>query len=366
MPLKTYYLDTEGTLCRDLDEQQTLAAFESKQGLLWVDITEITEEDGLFMERVFRFHHLAVEDCVSPKIHPPKIDDFDEYLFMILHGVNYAVESEVVETAEIAIFIGKNYVVSAHSYPLLSVEATKQMVERDGQPMKRGADFLAYSIVDSLVDNVLPTVDKMTEIAEDIEEEIIRNPQQSTLEAILKLKRSSVHLHRVMAPQREVLNRISRGDFGIIKGDARIFYRDIYDHIVRIEDLNQTVRDMSDNTLSTYLSSVANRQNEVMKVLSIVAAIFLPLSLITGIFGMNFVNMPELNLSWGYYGVLGLIGFAILSVIGIFWARGWINWGRRRSAILRPFTVEKEKLKGYFGHLGKRQRRQHDTSDGMK
>ena len=195
----------------------------------------------------------------------------------------------------------------------------------------------------------------MTEIAEDIEQDVIRQPQQATLEAILKLKRSAVRIHRVMAPQREVLNRISRGDFGFVGEDARIFYRDIYDHIVRIEDLNQTVRDMTDNALATYLSSVANKQNEVMKILSIVAAIFLPLGLLTGIFGMNFVNMPELNLSWGYYAVLGFIGFAVLIVISLFWARGWINWGRRITSIPKTLTVDRSKLLGYV-RLKKRER----------
>ena len=156
-----------------------------------------------------------------------------------------------------------------------------------------------------------------------------------------------------MAPQREVLNRISRGDFEFIGEEARIFYRDIYDHIVRIEDLNQTVRDMTDNALSTYMSSMANKQNEVMKILSIVAAIFLPLGLITGIFGMNFTNMPELNISWGYYAVVGFIGFAIFIILGLFWTRGWVNWRRRKISIPKTFMVDKGKLLGHLGHLKK-------------
>ncbi|MFC1860356.1 magnesium/cobalt transporter CorA [Chloroflexota bacterium] len=351
MPFNAYYLTPEGELHRELTEDEVKSSFESDKGLLWVDISETSNEDGQFLERVFKFHQLAIEDCISTNIHSPKVDDFGDYLCMILHGVNYAVESEVVETTELAIFLGKNYVVSSHSYPMLSVESVKQLIERDGQPMRRSTDFLVYSIIDPLIDNVMPTIDKMTEIGEDIEEEVIRQPQQPTLEAILKLKRSAVHLHRVMAPQREVLNRISRGDFKLIGEDARIFYRDIYDHIVRIEDLNQTVRDMTDNALATYMSSIANKQNEVMKILSIVAAIFLPLGLITGIFGMNFTNMPELNLSWGYYAVVGFIGFAILIILGLFWARGWVNWGRKRISIPKTFRVDKSKLLGHVGRL---------------
>jgi len=368
MPFKTYYLDPEGTLRQDLDEKDTLAAFESKQGLLWVDVSETTEEDGQFMGRLFKFHPLAVEDCISTQIHPPKIDDFGEYLFIIVHGINHMLDSDIVETAEMAIFIGPHFVVSNHSFPLYSVSEIERLVENDTRLLRRGVDFLAHALIDALVDNVLPTIDKMEETADDIEEETVRRPQQSTIEAILKLKRSTLRVHRVMAPQREVLNRLSRGEFPIIKNEAQIFYRDIYDHIARIEDLNQTLRDRADNVLTTYLSSVANRQNEVMKILSIVAAIFLPLTLVTGIFGMNFENMPELGLPWGYYAVLGLIGFAIFVVIGLFWARGWINWGRRRVVILRPFAVEREKLRGHFDRLGKRQNQRHErkTEDTKK
>jgi magnesium transporter len=156
-----------------------------------------------------------------------------------------------------------------------------------------------------------------------------------------------------MAPQREVLNRLSRGEFPGIKAEAQIFYRDVYDHLVRIEDLNQNIRDMADNALSTYLSSVANRQNETMRVLSIVATIFMPLTLLAGIYGMNFEYMPELSWRWGYFAVLGVMGVVIAGVIWRFWASRWIGWGRKQARWVNPFAVEPEKLIGYIGHLAK-------------
>jgi len=335
---------------RDLSEEQTKAAFESREGLLWVDIMETTEEDGNYLGRTFNFHHLAVEDCVSPLIRPPKIDDFGDYLFIVVHGINHVTESDIVETAELAIFLGSHFVVSNHNLPLYSVESVRGLVEDDGRPMKRGADFLAYALIDTLVDNVLPTIDKMSDIAEEIEEETIRSPQQATLEAIMKLKRSTLRIHRVMAPQREILNRLSRGEFPIIKDEAQIFYRDIYDHIVRIEDLNQSLHDRADNALATHLSSVANRQNETMRVLSVVATIFLPLTLVAGIYGMNFEYMPELRWEWGYFAVLGFMGMAIVVAVWRFWASQWFSWGRKQAARVKPFAVERHKLRGYFGH----------------
>jgi len=353
MPFTAYYLGPDGELKRDISKTEVRTAFESKQGLLWVDISETTQEDADFMEQTFNFHHLAVEDCLSTETHASKIDDFGDYLFIVVHGINHATESELVETAELAIFLGSNFVVSNHNFPLYSIEGIRRLVEEDGRPMKRGADFLAYALIDVLIDNIMPTIDKMSDVAEEIEEEVIRNPQQIILEAIMKLKRSTLRIHRCIAPQREVLNRLSRGEFPIIKSEAQIFYRDIYDHLVRIQDLNQSIRDRADYALSTYLSSVANRQNETMRVLSIVAAIFLPLTLLAGIYGMNFENMPELKWEWGYFAVLGIMGVVIIVLIWRFWAHNWIMWGRRKVRWIKPFAVDPMKLVGYIERITK-------------
>ena len=358
MPIKAYYLAPNGNLQRDLTEEEIMRAYESKQGLIWVDISETTEGDGKFLEKGFHFHHLAIEDCISGQIHPPKIDDFGEYIFIIVHGINYATESDIVETAELAIFLGKHFVISNHHAPLYSVREVEQMIESDDRVMKRGADFLAHTLVDALVDNVMPTIDSMSNVAEEIEEEVIRKPQPVTLDGIMKLKRSTMRVHRVMAPQREVLNRLSRGEFLMIKPETQIYYRDVYDHVVRVEDLNQTIRDRADNALSTYLSSVANRQNETMRVLSVVATIFLPLTLLAGIYGMNFEYMPELQWRWGYFMVLGIILLVVLIVIWRFWVSGWFAWGKRHITWARPFIVNGNRIRGYIIPKRKRRERQ--------
>ncbi len=348
MSIKAYYLTPDGQLQCDLSESDIIKARDSKQGLLWIDSPDTTEEDGQFIEKHFGFHHLAVEDFVSPQIHPPKIDNFGPYLFLIAHGVNHAAETDIVETAELCIFLGENFVISGHTVPLFSIQAVQQSIQDNDHLMKRGSDFLAHAILDALVDNVMPTIDRMTDVAEEIEMQVIHNPQQNVLDGILKLKRSTLRVHRVMAPQREVLNRLSRGEFPLIKTEAHIFYRDVYDHVVRIEDLNQTVLDRADNALATYLSSVANRQNETMKVLSVVATIFLPLTLLAGIYGMNFEYMPELKWRWGYFMVLGIIAFVILVLVWRFWASGWFAWGKRRMSWVKPFVVETKKIRGYL------------------
>ncbi len=366
MPFQGYYLSPEGELRLNISQDEVKTAFASGEGLLWVDFFETTAEDGAFMEQALKFHHLAVEDCVSPLIHPPKMDDFGEYIFIIVHGINHAVETELVETAELALFLSTNFVVTNHNFHLYSTQSIKQLVEDDGRPMKRGADFLAHALIDALVDNVLPTIDKMSDVAEEIEEEVVNNPHQGTLESILKLKRSTLRVHRVMAPQRDVLNRLSRGECRQIRDETQIFYRDIFDHIVRIEDLNQTIRDRAANALSTYLSSVANRQNDVMKLLSTVATIFLPLSLLAGIYGMNFEYMPELSWRWGYFAVLSVMGAAVISLVWWFWARQWISLGRRRITRLKIFTVEPNKLVHFISHRPKVTRQRRNLSINLK
>lgn len=353
MPYVAYYLSPEGRLHRNLGEEEIRQAFESKHGLLWVDICDTTPEDGAFLERVFGFHHLAIEDCVSTAVHAPKVDDYDNHLFIVVHGINHQAETDIVETAELALFLGSHFVVSTHNYPLFSVAYVRRLVEETGRPMRRGADFFAHALIDALVDNVLPTIDAVSEAAEAIEEEAIRDPRQSTIEAILKFKRSTLRLHRVMAPQREILYRLSRGEFTLIGEEAQIFYRDVYDHIVRIQDLNQTLRDRADNALSTYLSSLANRQNETMRVLSMVATIFLPLALLAGIYGMNFDNMPELHCPWAYFVVLGFMALVVAVAMYWFWARNWVTWGRKRITRVELFTAEPHKLLGHITHLGR-------------
>jgi magnesium transporter len=253
-----------------------------------------------------------------------------------------------VETAEAGIFLGNNFVISNHKYPLYSFSYVQQIVNENDRLMRRGPDFLAHSLIDALIDNVMPTIDRMTDFAEELEEEIIHRPHQNVLDAIMKFKRSLLKVHRVMTPQRDVLNRLSRGEFSIIKKEAQIFYRDIYDHVARIGDLNQNLLDRADNALATYLSSVANKQNETMRVLSIVATIFLPLTLLAGIYGMNFEYMPELKWHWGYFMVLGIIGFVVLILVWRFRASGWIAWGKRKLAWTKPFMVEGKKLQGHL------------------
>jgi len=319
-----FYLAPDGKLLDQLSTEQITSFLATGEGLLWVDIEDMTSEDAEILSNVFHFHPLAVEDCVSRSIHPPKIDDFEGYLFIIVHGINYYVESDVVETTELNLFVGKNYVVTNHDVPMRSVTSMLERIRKDGRPMRRGVDFLAHDFIDALVDNIVPTIDEMNNKSATVEAEALQEPKRETLASIMQLKRSILALERVMAPQRGILDRLSRGEYSLIGEQARIYYRNIYDHLLRIEMLNYNLRDIVDSTLSTYLSSVSNRMNEVMKVLTLIATIFIPLTFIAGIYGMNFANMPELQWRYGYFIILIVMAVIGISLAVYFKRKSWL------------------------------------------
>ena len=319
-----FYMAPGGELIDQLDKEQIKDFLTKKEGLLWIDIEDVKDDDATLLSDVFGFHPLAVEDCVSRNIHPPKIDDFEDYLFVIVHGINYFIESDVVETTELALFVGKNYVVTTHDVPMRSVSSVLDRIQKDDRLMRRGADFLTHDLIDALVDNIMPTIDEMNDKSVTVEAEALHDPGKETLATIMQLKRSILALERVMSPQRGIIDRFSRGEYALISERAGIYYRNIYDHLLRIEMLTYNLRDMVESTLSTYLSSVSNRMNEVMKVLTLIATIFIPLTFIAGIYGMNFVNMPELAWRYGYFIILGVMAVIGISLAVYFKRKSWL------------------------------------------
>ena len=354
MPYRSYFLTPEGRVEMELSEAAVRDALERGEGSLWLDFDIPTAEDREFLLRVFGLHPVAVDSCLDMAAQVPKVDDYDDYIFIVSRGIDYTVDTRILSTAEMGIFLGRNFVISAHSGLLHNIESIATLVERDGLPLRRGATFLTYMLLDSLVLNLVPGINGLEEWVDDIEDSVIERPDPNALEAILDLKRSSFQLRRAIAPQRDMLNRLSRAEFAHVTGDALPYYRDIYDTILRIEGQNETLRDRADTTLSVYLSLVANQQNDLMRVLAVVATVFMPLGLIAGIYGMNFEYIPELRMRWGYFAVLGVMATAIAAVLWVFWARRWISVGRRRLVRFRPTTIAPERLLAYVSKLDPR------------
>lgn len=320
-----YFNDNNSEVMTDLTPEQMRAALENPYGLLWVSIETTTpQEADQILNNVFDFHPLAVEDCLSPGYQVPKVDDFDSYLFVTVHGIVPRLTLEEFDTEELNLFIGENYLVTSfldETFP--SINTAWERAFKDERLLCRGSDFLAYAIMDAMVDEYLPIIDTIDDEIEMLEDMVLVNPRPVILDRILTLKHSLVTLRRVMSPQREVMNRLSRDDFQLIDRQARIYFRDIYDHLVRFQDFVETLRDLVSDTMSTYLSASSNRMNEIMKALTIVSTIFLPLSFVAGVYGMNFHFMPELSSPWGYPLVWVVFIMIAAGMLLYFKKRGW-------------------------------------------
>jgi magnesium transporter len=298
---------------------------------LWVDIQAPVQEviEPLLEER-FGFHELASEDSLSANT-LPKYDSFASHDFFIFRTVDVNVSEHQSETYKIAAFLGSNFLFTVHRRPLASIDYVATRLVADRRLLERGPDFLLYSIVDHMVDAHFPLVEQIEDAVEELQDRIFEQAEELHLDELLHLKRDLAVLRRHTLPQRELLNQISRGDARFIQRQHLIYFRDVYDHMFRISETIDVDRDQMTGTMDAYLSVVANRTNETMKVLTIFSAIMLPLSLIAGIYGMNFKYMPELDWPHGYSFAIGLmVGVAVL-MIGWFWRKGWITMPRPRS-----------------------------------
>ncbi len=309
----------------DLAAGEIPAAIADAQGLLWVDIeADRRDESEHLLRDVFRFHDLTIDDCYNTLIDPPKVDDYGEYLFVIVHNVLYDADGLALRTSELDLFLGANYVVTVHREPVRAVQEVRRRAEAHSLVLDRGPAFLAHALIDVVVDDFQPVVVTVDEQVSDVEEIVLSNPRRETLEQILRLKRIAQRLKRSILPQRDLVNRFSRGEYPrLISAEALMYFRDIYDHTVRVEELTDSVRDLADSALNTYLSSVNNRINEVMRTLAIVTVVFLPLTLIAGIYGTNFENLPEYSTRYGYYIMLGAMAAVAAALVA--WFR-WRHW----------------------------------------
>ncbi|MDX9851650.1 MAG: magnesium/cobalt transporter CorA [Anaerolineaceae bacterium] len=282
-----FYLN--GVTQHDLTLDEIKTALLHNEGVLWVDLVETsyTESENILLE-VFGFHPLAVSDALD-EVHVPRVDDWGDYLYLILHNIQFDPgQEDVLETNELDIFLGKHYLVTYQNVAIPVVDKVRQYIERDARFLQRGADHLFYKLADDLVAETLTVVDRMDDAIDSVEDLMFKSSNQAVLEQIFTLKRSLLHLRRTLMPQREVFNKLARGDDHVIDEQERVFFRDIYDHMVRLYDISESLRDLISGALETYLSVINNRMNDVMKTLTIITTLFMPISFLTGFFGMNF------------------------------------------------------------------------------
>ncbi len=297
---------------------------EAPEALHWIDLEDPTVGEATVLENPFHLHPLAIEDCLSDVNHP-KVDDYEDYLFLIVHGIRFDAPTDKFETRELDVFLGRNFLITHHRGPMRSITAAREQCGKNLQAaMPRGVDFLLHQILDQMFEHYFPNLDSLEDKIQLVQVEVFEHPTKETLDRIFHLKRDVAQLRRICTPQREMVHRLSRGEFAMISRKAAIYFRDIYDNLYRIVDASYAYQDMTQGTLDAYLNAVNNRLNETMKRMTVVTAVLACLTVITGIYGMNFDHMPELRWRFGYVWALLLMVALPSGLVWYFRRRGWI------------------------------------------
>lgn len=292
--------------------------------LLWVDLENPTPEEADVLRNYFQLHPLAVEDTLI-EIQYPKLDVYPEYIFLVLHGINYMRDTREFTTAEIDVFLGKQFLITHHDHRMRSVRDMRQRILQDPQLMRIGLDTVIQGILDKVVDHYFPELEKLEDRIEEAEDQIFAASQdRETLNRILRLKRDLMHLKRIVFPQREVFNRLSRDEIPYIRPSTRLYFRDTYDSLFRMTDIADNYRDLLTGFLDIYMSAASNRLNETMKFLTVISTICIPMTVVAGIYGMNFRFMPEIDWKYGYFFSLFLMLGIGLGMFIFFRKKGWI------------------------------------------
>lgn len=317
---------------KPLQTDLTLASlqkvFRAQKGVLWIDFCGETPEICQPMLESFGFHPLAIDDALQ-ETHSPKIDDWGNYIYVVLnymHMNGTDKDQWGTEIDELDVFLGLNYVVTHHDHQLPEIDETLASIQRDQRPFQEGADHLLYKIIDNVVMNYMPVIERIDEEINEIEDQVFDRPTSGTLEQLFALKRVLLAMRRILLPQREVLNKLARDDYAVIDRKDRIFFRDIYDHLVRLHDLNETMRDLVGGALDMYLSVINNRMNDVMKTLTIITTLFMPLTFVTGFFGQNFFEPLGMMKAW-----TTPLAFLIMLIVTVTLPIGMYTWMRRRT-----------------------------------
>jgi magnesium transporter len=303
------------------------AILKNPDALLWIDFDgEPDTSAEPILTGIFRFHPLAVDDALQ-ETHTPKVDDWGEYVYIVLNAMVFNQDDGLsLTTKELDVFLGKNFVVTHHDNSIVPLEKARAACLRDKRYTSHGPDHLLYKIIDDLVTDYMPMIEAIDDQIDRVEDEVLVKAAPDTLERIFSLKRILLAMRRIITPQREVLNKLARDDFEVIDPHDRIFFRDIYDHLVRLHDVNESMRDLVTGSLDTYLSVVNNRMNDIMKTLTIITTIFMPISFITGFFGMNFFEPVAGLTNW-----TSRLAFGLALTVFVSLPISMLMWMKRRT-----------------------------------
>jgi magnesium transporter len=321
-PPRTVYIAPDGAVGRNLSPTDINRVILSGQGMLWLDLDVTCRPHVAILEHVCKFHPLTIEDTFNLESRV-KLEEYPGYLFMIIRGVRFYETTEDpydLETFNLCFYLGSHFLVTVHAGPSAAVDSVEERVSRSPDLLKRGVDRIAHSVMDAAIDAYFPLLDQIDLFVDSLEQRVFENFDQSALRDIFGVKRTVLSLRRHLAPQREVFNTLSNRPSTLLSPESQVYFRDVHDHVLRINDSLETYRDLLGSTLDSYLTQVSNRLGVATKGLSIVATVTLPFVVISGMWGMNFEHIPLSAHPHGFLILLGVqlaIGFALLGVLRV-------------------------------------------------
>jgi magnesium transporter len=292
---------------------------------VWVDMTNPSPEEGLHMLRdVFHFHELAVEDALS-ELEYPKVESYGDYLYLILHRIDFKAPEHCFKTHDVDFFLGATYLVTIHSGDSRSIEHIADICQRNSMALGEGVAALMHRVIDAIVDNYRPEIDELNERLDTLEDEVFDGAATNLAKGILNFKKDVASLRRVVQPQRDVVGRLARREFPLIDEQISFRFRDVHDHLVRIADESMFFQDRISSLLDANLAIVSNQLNSIMKILTVIATIFMPLTFITGLYGMN-VDLPHFGLGGVtmFWMLMAIMTGIVIAMLVYFRKRGWI------------------------------------------
>ncbi|MDP8213199.1 MAG: magnesium/cobalt transporter CorA [Candidatus Zapsychrus exili] len=307
-----------------VDKIEECFPFKDSSTVSWINVVGVVPEIIKEIDEHYGVHSLVSEDIVNLG-QRPKMEDYGDYIFIVLKMIYFNEKSHEIIDEQISLIVGSNFVISIQEKEGDVFDPIRQRIrDNKGRIRKMGADYLAYSLLDAIIDNYYVILEKRGENIEELEEEIMVNPSNEIARKIHRLKRDMIYLRKQIWPLREVISGLQRSESELIKKQTGIFLRDLYDHTIQVMDTVESFREMLSGLHDSYLSGISNKMNEIMKVLTIFAAIFIPLTFMAGIYGMNFEFMPELKWKYGYFIFLGIVSFVGFGMLAYFKKKNWI------------------------------------------
>ncbi|MEH7343137.1 magnesium/cobalt transporter CorA [Bacillus sp. JJ1532] len=312
--IRSFSITSDFQLAENLPIEQL---FQDNIKWFWIDFESPTEEETNLLKTHFSFHPLAIDDCLH-LLQRPKLDYYEGYDFYVIHTLN----QHTLLPEEVDVFVGKNFIVTFHLTPSSEITIVRQKLLANDLHYKKGALHLFYQLMDKIVDEYFPAVYKIEDELNEIE---LKDAKKDLMNDVFEIRSKLLKLRRTIFPMRELLYRILNSERVIIPKDERMYFMDIYDHLLKLSEMIESNREMTNDIRDSYISLNSDRMNNIMKTLTVMSSIFIPLTFIASIYGMNFEYMPELTWKWGYFGILGVMLLVGSTLLFVLWRMGWFK-----------------------------------------